>query len=589
MTLRYKTTSRSKILAILAVLALAAWLAGAQEPASVPREEAPADGGGLIDEVFVDQINVNVVNVDVYVTDKKGNPITDLTADDFELFENRKPVAITNFLRVEGGKRVELPVALPAAEPVAEGEAPPPPEPVPPAAVENDDPLHLVVYIDNQNIRPINRNRVMGDLRRFLLEEIERDDRVMLITYDRSLKVEQPFTNDLRLLAGKTFEIEKRSGGGVLRDSEREQAITLIDDADTASQAISYARSFAQSVENDLTFTLRALKEITESLGGLPGRKAMLYVSDGLPMVAGQDLFLAVDEKFGSRSNGTMESFNFDFNRRFKELTQEANANRVTIYTLDAQGLLPPTSVSAEYQGRDVRFAADRTRLANLQSSLRFMANETGGVAIVNTNNAFPVLQRISQDFGTYYSLGYQPAHFGDGRYYNIEVKLKDKGRKGLVVRHREGYRDHSPETRMNDGTVAALYYTFENNPLGIKLDFAAETRRDDGFYLVPVEVRIPIGNIAMIPREGTHEGRLKLYVGALDDKGRTSPVQQMPVAVSIPNDRMDHARTQDYVYTVTLLMRSGSQRVAVGVRDELAAQEAFLQRQVIVGNPRRG
>jgi VWFA-related protein len=569
-------------------LVLSGWAGLALAAQDPPEEITPEEEQEEFD-VFVDQVNVNVVNVDVYVTDKKGNRITDLTPDDFELTENGRPVAISNFYKVEGGRRLEL-APGPA---VAEGAGPAEPrfEAIEPTLEEppEEQRLHLVVYIDNWNLRPFNRNRVLGDVRRFLIEKLGKDDRVMLVTYDRSFKVEQPFTSDLRAVARATFDIEKRVAGGVNRDSERNQMIQLIDDSQGEFEALSHARSYAQSVENDLTFTLRALKELTESLAGLPGRKAILYVSDGLPQVAGQDLFLAVDEKFGSASNGAMAAFNFDFHREYTRLAAEANANGVTFYPLDARGLEPPSANSAEFRGTDIRGAADRHRIPNLQTPLRYLAEETGGFAIVNTNSPFPFLERMAADFDSFYSLGYTPAHYGDGRYYNLKVKVKPPKGKGLIVRHREGYRDLSTETRMSDGTMAALNYDVTDNPLGVKLEFEDEQKRDDGFYLLPVQVRIPIGNVAMIPRETTHEGRVKVYVGALDDRGRSSPVQQMMVPISIPNDEIDFAKTQEYVYTVTLLMRAGSQRVAVGVRDEISAEETFLNRQVLLGNPRRG
>ena len=567
-------TPKKLLVFALLLLGLAGFVLAQDEP---PDESA-------VEDVFIDRVDVNVVNVDVYVTDKQGNRVTDLSAEDFVVTENGKPMPVSYFYRVEGGRRLRLAVEPEAGASEGEGALEPAVEEV---ELAEDQRLHLVVYIDNQNVRPINRNRVLGDLRRFLIEKLDREDRVMLVTYDRSLKVEQGFTSDIRLLAQRTFDLEKRTGGGVLRDSERNQVIDLIDDARNEFEAVSHARMYAQSVENDLTFTLRALREITDSISGLPGRKAVLYVSDGLPMVAGQDMFFAVDEKFGARSNGIMESFNFDFNRKFQELAAEANAGGITYYTLDARGLEPPTAGSAEFRGRDIRYAADRTRIANLQNTLRFLAQETGGLAIVNTNNPFNMLERVADDFDTYYSLGYSPAHYGDGRYYRIKVDVPGPKGKGLIVRHREGYRDLSSQARMTDGTMASLFYDYSSNPLDVALEFEPEQRREDGHYLVPIQVQVPMGNMAMIPAEETWEGRLMIYVGAMDDKGGTSPVQQMPVQVSIPKDRIDHARTQSYVYTITLLMRAGPQRVAVGVRDEIAAEESFVNRQLVLG--RRG
>jgi hypothetical protein len=193
-----------------------------------------------------------------------------------------------------------------------------------------------------------------------------------------------------------------------------------------------------------------------------------------------------------------------------------------------------------------------------------------------------PQLERIGRDFNTYYSLGYTPPHFGDGRYYKIEVKVKN--RKDLVVRHREGYRDKSTDSRMTDSTLAALNFPFEENPLGVAVEFGQPKPREDGFFLVPVMVRIPIGKLVLVPREATEDARVRLFIAALDSKGGTSEVQQAPVPISIPKAEVATAQGKQFVYSVTLLMRGGDQRVAVGVRDDVAAQASFLSRGVRVG-----
>src|SRR4051794_5317471 len=106
-------------------------------------------------------------------------------------------------------------------------------------------------------------------------------------------------------------------------------------------------------------------------------------------------------------------------------------------------------------------------------------------MAALNANTATPQLGRNAQGFNRFYSLGYTPTHYGDGRYHKIDVKLK---RKGLEVRHREGYRDKSVESRMNDGTLAALNFPMDNNPFGIELEMSAPQRRSDGLFLQPIQ-----------------------------------------------------------------------------------------------------
>ncbi len=558
----------------LRLLALTLLLLFGTHAAAQPPGGDEAKGQGQ--EFFADIINVNVVNVDVYVTDKKGNPVTGLTADDFQVFEDKRPMAITNFYAVAGGKPAAASDApAPAAAP-APGAPPAAAEPVP-----EDQRLRLIVYVDNFNIHPFNRNRVLREVRTFLNTHLTREDQVMLVTYDRSLKVRRTFTTDPALVSAALSDLETVSGHAVHHDSERRDALARVEESETVSQAMGFARGYAESVYNDLQFTIDGLKQIVDVLAGMPGRKAVLYVSDGLPMSAGQELFYAVEQKFG-QSASLVEGFRFDASRRFRELASQANANRVTFYTIDAAGLRVYSSISAEHSGGAGQSTfIDQITISNIQAPLFYIAESTGGVAVVNSNAVGPHLTKIARDFRTYYSLGYQPTHFGDGRNHTIEVKVK---RKGVVVRHRDGYRDKSPEAQMTDGTLAALNFPYEENPLGIEISFSRASRQENGNFLQPIEVKIPLGKLVLVPREQAHEGSVRLFFAVMDSDGGTSEVQQARVPIQVPNGEVETARGKYYLYTVNLLMRGGEHRVAVGARDDVAAETSFLSRSVRVG-----
>ena len=574
--------------ALLLALAGPALAAPPAKPAPAPAKPA-AGGTGKADEPFVEIVNVGVVNVDVYVTDKKGNPVTGLSKGDFQLLENGRPVEITNFYAVNDGKAVTplTPIEAAATEPATPGA-------LPPAEMEKvktpeDQRLRLIVYIDNYNLRPFNRNRVMRELRAFIGQKLTKDDQMMLATYDRELHIRHGFTSDPSLIAAGMLDIEKISAQGVHADSDRRDALQKISDSQNVAEAEGYAHSYAENTFNDLSFSLDSLKKMIDALAGMPGRKAVVYVSDGLQMIAGQDVFYALQAKYGEQSSSMTSTLQYNVARRLDELTAQANANRITFYTIDAAGLRGSESTSAENQGPGAQQAGmsqlvDSVRISNLQSTLQTLAEKTGGVAILNTNDATPKLEKVATDFKTYYSLGYTPPHFGDGRYYKLDVKVKN--RKDLQVRHREGYRDKSIEALMSDGTLAALNFPFEQNPLGISLEFGQPRPRDDGFYLVPVLVRIPIGKLTLIPREQTQteDARVRLFIAALDSAGGTSDVQQAPVPISIPTKDLAAAQKKQYVYSVTLLMRAGEQRVSIGVRDDVGAQACFLSRALRVG-----
>lgn len=539
-------------------------LGAAQQPPAPP--DTPQ-------EIFVGNVDVNVVNVDVYVTDDKGSPVPGLTIDDFEIEENGRRVAITNFYAVDGRKPAKPePTETPA----------PPAEEAAADTVPDDQRLHLIVYIDNFNLRPFNRNRVLTDLRTFLRSESKPGDRVMLVSYDRSLKIRRPFTTDVESVIDALFELDEVSAQGVHSDSDKRDAVERINRSESAQEALSWARSFADSAKNDLQFTIGALRDIVGSMAGLGGRKAVVYVSDGLPMSPGEDLFYLVDQKYPN--NGAISQvFSYDTSRRFEELAALANANRVSFYTIDAAGLRVNSSADAQTAEASPGTATfiDSMAIQNLQAPLRMLAERTGGFAVINRNRFKESLTRIGTDFRAFYSLAYSPAHSGDGRYYKIEVKLK-KPQKGWKIRHREGYRDKSSESQMTDGVLAALQFPYASNPLDLTVTFG-RPQAQEKLFLVPIEVKVPFKEIVLVQRGELYEARAKLFVAAIDGDSNTSPVQQIDLPIRIPAAEIEAALKQEYTYTVSLLMRGGSQKVAVGLRDEIAGANSFVSRTVRV------
>jgi VWFA-related protein len=574
------------LVAALGLVPLWAPVVASAQEGSDSSEDAPRD------ELFIDTVDVNVVNVDVYVTDDEGKPVTGLTADDFEVLENGRKMQVSNFYAIEGSQVVDRLGG--GADDETEAEAPD--EELPPEVAEieglgepevpEDQQLSLVVYVDNYNIRPHNRRRVLQDVRAFLREHVDRRDRVMLVSYDRSLHVRRGFTRNVQEVVDALFELDELSGHAVHFDSDRRDVLNRIEEAESGGPAMLWAETYAESVRNDLFFSIDAMREIVSSLAGLQGRKALLYVSDGVPMIAGEDIFHAVHQKF-PHSGAMTRVLEFDASRRFEELAAHANANRVSFYTIDAAGLRVSSASDVSDFGRgqagSLQFV-DSVRTHNLQSPLQLLAEKTGGRAIINTNRVLPDLGRVAQDFRTYYSLGYAPGHSGDGRYYTIEVELTDEAKqRGYSIRHRTGYRDKTSSAQMNEGVLAALNFPYYANPLDLKVSFEPGRERDDGLHLVPVTVKVPLRSLTLVPRGDVYEAKARLYLAAKDERGGISDVQNTTLPVQLTQDEIDQIEGQSFVYQVTLLLRKGPQKVAVGLRDEIAANNSFVTGTVYV------
>lgn len=560
--------------AVLGVSGLGSTAAPAQEPSEATLEP------------FFEQVAVDVVNVEVYVTDKLGNPVGGLARDDFSITEDGKPVELVNFYSVSVGK----PVAEP--HPSAENQRPkeesqvdaPSPLPLLSPAIEipESQRLQVIIYVDNFNIHPLNRNRVFNRLRVFLNDTIQSGDEIMVASYDRSLHIRQPFTGSPIVANGVLLELEKLAGSAIEREAERSDALQEIFETESLHTAQFRAKQFADNQYHEVNNSLDALREMLDSLAGLPGRKMLLHVSDGLPMVPGQDLYQAIQQKFADQT-ALAEAFRRDLSRRYAELIAQANSSRISFYTVDAGGLRTRSGMAAEnaavnsFQATSF-MAVDGTRASNLQGTLRMMANRTGGRAILNTNDVSAGLERIASDFGNYYSLGYRMPSADRGRYHKIEVRLKNQDKKWRI-RHREGYRDKSLAAQIADSTRTFLVHGYETNPLGVSFTLGQQSDAGEGMTSVQVRVRVPMERIVLIPRSEFYEGRLMLYFGAIDEAGRDAPLQELPLVLRIPHSAIEQARRDDVLRVVDATMRPGSHKIVVAVRDELGDQRSVLGR----------
>jgi hypothetical protein len=103
--------------------------------------------------------------------------------------------------------------------------------------------------------------------------------------------------------------------------------------------------------------------------------------------------------------------------------------------------------------------------------------------------------------------------------------------------------------------------------------------------FQVPVQVEIPLADVAFLPRpDGRYEARFRLYVGAVDDLGRFSEIEEIPLGVRVAAEHVEALRGESYLHPHRLLVRSGLQRIAFGVYDELGAGSAMVWRQIRVG-----
>ncbi|HEX6100200.1 MAG TPA: VWA domain-containing protein [Thermoanaerobaculia bacterium] len=530
---------------------------------------------------LVESIDVRIINVDVIVTDKKGNPIPNLTADDFTIFENGVQKPITNFYEVQGSvaKNVigEAPVPEPAAAEPAKKEIP--------EAMKR----RILFYVDNLSLSPFNRNRVFQQMKDFVTEVMRPGDEAMIATYNRSMKVRVPFTRDSGQILSMLDSLQKESGLGIANRSERKSTEDRIREASSYNDAVATARSYASSIEHDLRQSVASINALMSTLAGVEGKKILVLTSEGFPMQPGREMFYFIEdvgrEKGWSNVGSTMlEGMTFDGTNLIQSVAKTANANGITMYTVHAAGLTGGTEMSAEHAA-PISASVSQAAASNTTESMQLMADMTGGVASVQTNNFKLAFDRIQSDLDSYYSLGYRAGteRVDRQRYLTVKVKNRD-----YRVRNRQTFVEKSMYAEMNDKVVANLLYRMKDNDLGILTRVGTPLPTEDGYYHVPVDIQIPMHSLELIPQgEAEYVGGFDVYVVVADKNNDMSEVARKSHQVRVPAAQFKQLSGKFYTYTLELLMERGLNRISVGVVDQVDNTSGFARDQVIAQDMR--
>jgi VWFA-related protein len=405
-------------------IAGAVTLSAGQSPTPAPpRHEAPG---------ITFRVEVNYVEVDAFVTDADGNPVTDLGADDFELVEEGMRQTISSFGTVNlPVERVQQPLF--AAAPV-ESDA---------RSNGTSEGRIYAVLLDDLHVHPVRAPRVRAVLRQFIEQNFGVNDLAAVVSSRGSSADSQDFTNSPRLLLQA---IDRFTGKVPFSSSD---ALVIPGEAQAAP-----ADPAQQEEALRARMLMHSIRRLAEFMSGVRGRrKTIILVSEGI----GYDIYTSLGLA-GSVATGVLE----DSEKAVSALTR---AN-VTIYAIDPRGML-----DVERIADPTRSSAEQESFRRAQDSLRVLAAETGGFAAVNQNDLSKVFDRIVRENSAYYILGYYPSNERrDGKFRTVDVRVK---RPGLQVRSRRGYlaprgtspREPSPRPARSGSSAAAAL----SSPLPIK------------------------------------------------------------------------------------------------------------------------
>lgn len=446
----------------------------------------------------------NVVIVNVTVLDHNGNPIDNLTKNDFLLYEDGK----LQTLQAVDFQHLQNKVLPPATEPQ------PAPEPrfyTPPSAKlsktsllsQYQDRRLIVLFFDFSTMEPAEQLRAEDAAIRFLNTQMTSSDSVSIMTFGTELKTVLNFTSDRDLLI-KTI---RRFHTG----TSSENAVTADEGADSEDQSGQFVADETEFNIFNADMKLAALEDAARALGQYPEKKALVYISSGI-------------QKNGVDNQSQLEA----------TVNTAVRAN-VAFYPIDARGLsaiVPGGDATQEgspgnelYNG--VGQNSVKNNFVNQQETLATLAIETGGKALLDSNDLTDGIRQVQHDFASYYVLSYVSTNpKQDGRYRRIQVKLAPRFRDlRAKLEYREGYFAPTSFQRMNGENKEAQMQQallsqnpITDLPMAVEVDYF---RLDKDKYFIPITVKIPGSALSFRNKGAKAATELDFLANVLDGRQR--------------------------------------------------------------------
>lgn len=565
---------RPALLPPLALALLALVLAGGLRAAAQGPEDLPP---------LVDEITVDVVNVDVVVTDRNGNPVNGLTRDEFILYEDGKRQDISNFYAFVQGR-----AQTPAVAGVEEDTA---------GSGRWTDPAtrrRMVLLFDSGSLEKRARNRAIEALERFILEQFDGTYEWAVVAYSSRLQMLEPFTSDKtqvlaalskvrelpvairRQHAGDALDneepivISRAPGLGPQRgttEGEGARELTTLEFG-TRERMMTEMRSFSE--------TTAALVQTMRAFGGMSGRKTLVLISGGLEALPGPAQLLGRGFP-GAGSDNRVDPFtsvlHSELLRRFDLIIKTANAAGFVIYPVASfSGTVLETPYLDVERQANLAFKGSFESMPSsidLDTAPRLMADGTGGEYYATTH-FYRAFDDIDSRTSNAYVLGFQTNRAPDGKYHRLRVETK---RKNLVVQSREGYLHVSREDRLVDELTTPLTFPKDRGDFAVAVEIEPPQGLTEKRVSLTVAGVVPLDEVTLIPQGDEMVGRVYIYVAVYDEAGDLVSLFRERQDVRIPAAKVAEAPADAPArFGLTLRdLERGSYQISLTLRDEIS------------------
>ena len=552
------------------------------KPAPNRQEPEPEE-----DQDSVVRITTSLVQVDAVVT-KDGRVVSDLTPNDFVLTEDGKPQTITHFSYVSN-----VPSENPGKPPSTNTSV------ILPAVVRRDEVRRTIaIVVDDLGISLDSMRAVKEQLKKFVDEHVEPQDLVAIIRTGGEVGALQQFTTDRRVLYraidSLRWNLCSRVGYSAIPSMQNMTVPT-----DTLGSGQNAIGLCADLQGGPLKGTVRALRFILAGMRTLPGRKAMVLLSDSLPLdlpnvdslergpIKAQAPINDSPDADSVRNEGETQFGNEGVLKKVAEL---ANRSSVVIYSVDTRGTKPISLTAADNQtpsgpGRVVpgtemlnrtALKALNDRSSSLQDArggMALLARQTGGFMISNSNDLG--LGRVVDDQSGYYVLGYRPGSENETfnrSFHRIKVRVTAPG---VTLRTREGFYGLSSKfvSQVNGTTreqmAAALVSPFGADQIELHMtSLFANTKPDGSFirsmvYLNPGDLNFATAS------DGSRSAKLHLWSILFDVDGGVVEQIQEDRTLKLAAKDYERAAHDGLVYQLDVpAKKPGAYQLRVAVRD---------------------
>ncbi len=464
-----------------------------------------------------------VVRIDLIITDKKGRFIPDLQAREVEVWEDGRKQKITFFHQlgpdaIDAGQSEQEPLRLqevPGAEPGSGA--------------------YFVVLLDLESLSFDSLLRTRRSLEEFFQSQLGPEDRVMVVSIKRGLRIHQSFTNNLEKLRGALDQISIRPQDSIsilsfIADVEEifagiggnTFAMGANDELELAvGEATQRARVLLIDLETRLSYVCQVIAALSMHLGSLQGRKNVLFFSEGYPLAPGQTLAQIIGQSAGRASGDPMSALQITQTvgsrlgsnqmgfKKLQSAMSQANRFQVSFYSVDSRGLLaPPINAEHAFSGGYPDLAGQDINAP--QEFLTALASGTGGLSFLNNNDLGGGLQRVYSDSRQYYLIGYTPDRKKKARKtHRIKVKLN---RKNVKLRYRREYSDKSENL-----LVSALRFPelFQDFPFDVRVADADKEGR------LTIRIFVPTRELSLQSHERGARFAVEMFGALLKKSGK--------------------------------------------------------------------